>query len=112
VGPHADLPTIVIPLGPRPRREKGESKKKSWDEDAGEAAVLPVDQVAVECIGVSSADQVWECEESVTSEWDALGRKSGMARGSAVDGMLRSRKGSRFCCVERVSETMCLIGSG
>lgn len=59
MGPQADLPTMVMPLGPRPRREKGESKKKSCEEDAGEAAVLPVDQVVVvECIGVSSADQV------------------------------------------------------
>lgn len=97
VGPHADLPTMVMPLGPRPRRVKGESKKNSCEEDAGEAAVLPVDQVAVECIGVSSADQVCECEESVTSDWDALGRTSEMARESVVEGMPTSRKGSRGC---------------
>lgn len=77
------------------RRES--RKKNSCEEDAGDAAVLPVDQVAVECIGVSR-DHAWECEESVTSDCDALGRNSGMAKGSAVEGIPMSRKDSRFCC--------------
>jgi hypothetical protein len=60
VGPQADLSNMVMPLGPRPRRVKENRKKNSREEDVSDAAVSPVDQVAVECIGVSSADQVWE----------------------------------------------------
>lgn len=63
-----------------------------------------MDQVAAECMGVSSADQVCEWDESVTSDWDALERNSGMAKGSDVI----SRKGSRLCCWA----AMCFIDSG
>ena len=105
------MPTIFTPLEPMPRLEKGESKKKSWEEDAGEAAVLLVDQVAAECMGVSRADQACEWDESVTSDWDALGRNSGIAKGPVAesrDAIPTSRKGSRFWCWV----AMCLIDSG
>lgn len=39
--------------------------------------------------GVSVVDQVYKWDESVTSDWDAVERYSGVAKGSVADSRLR-----------------------